>query len=194
MSNLMHTTREDIENRGIYSVGVKFEETAEEVRKKMIPLLQTLIVTENSRMKLLKNYLIKNSEQILALLILIAVAGINIAIPYRLVFLNFFFLVILVADYYLGSRKALMGAILTTLIVVIFAYYFPHIYMPTLTPLDMWMNLLAWAGFLFLTGCIVGRLINCLKTEIEKSKQVQRNLEIYAGTLEDWITRLSGLD
>ena len=49
MSNLMHTTREDIENRGIYSVGVKFEETAEEVRKKMIPLLQTLIVTENSR-------------------------------------------------------------------------------------------------------------------------------------------------
>jgi K+-sensing histidine kinase KdpD len=191
MSNLMHTTREDIEKSGIYSVGVKFEETEAEVRKKLVPVLQILVSTENSWTKFLKNYLIKNAEQIFAPVILIAVACITIAIPYKLVFLNVFFLVILVADYYLGSRKALMGAILTTLTVVLFAYYFPHIYMPTFSTLDLWMNLLVWASFLVLTGCIMGQLVNRLKAELAKSKQVQRDMDIYAGILEDWVTRLS---
>ena len=42
-------------------------------------------------MRNLKNYLIKNSEQMLALVILVGVPTIAHLVPYKLVFLNFFF-------------------------------------------------------------------------------------------------------
>ena len=57
-------------------------------------------------MEALKRYLINNFEQIFALLILLSVAGITYFIPYKLAFLNFYFIPILVAAYYLGVRKA----------------------------------------------------------------------------------------
>ena len=58
-------------------------------------------------METLKNYLVKNSEQTFALLILLSAVTVNYLIPYKLVFLNFFFIVILLGAYYLeaGFRR-----------------------------------------------------------------------------------------
>ena len=42
------------------------------------------------------------------LLILVSVASINYLIPYKLAFLNFYFIPILLGAYYLGVRKALL--------------------------------------------------------------------------------------
>jgi len=57
----------------------------------------------------LRNYFLKHSEQLFALAILLSVPIITYLIPYKLVFLNFFFIVILVGVYYLEAHKALMG-------------------------------------------------------------------------------------
>ena len=46
-------------------------------------------------MKTLKNYFLKHSEQLFALVILVSIAAINYLIPYKLVFLNFFFIIML---------------------------------------------------------------------------------------------------
>ena len=43
-------------------------------------------------MEALKNYLIRNFEQVFVLLILVSVASINYLIPYKLAFLNFYFI------------------------------------------------------------------------------------------------------
>ena len=63
-------------------------------------------------MEPLKNYLMKHCEQTFALLILVAVPGINYLIPYKLVFLNVFFIIVLIAAYYLGHTRRFWGEFL----------------------------------------------------------------------------------
>ncbi len=135
-------------------------------------------------MKNLKNYLFKNSEQMLALVILVSVPAITYLVPYKLVFLNFFFIVILFSVYFVEAHKALMGGVLTTLLVVIFVYYFPSSFVPTFTELDLWMNILAWSSFLILTGGAVGKLADRLKMEIKMLKGRKRDLETQIEQLE----------
>ena len=135
-------------------------------------------------MKSLKNYLLKNSEQMLALVILVGVPTIAHLIPYKLVFLNFFFIVILFSVYFVEAHKALMGGVLTTLLVAIFVYYFPSSFVPTFTELDLWMNILAWSSFLILTGGAVGKLADRLKLEIKDLRQRKLDLETQVDQLE----------
>ncbi len=140
----------------------------------------------------LKNYLTKNSEQMLALIILVGVPAITYLVPYKLVFLNFFFIVILFSVYFVEAHKALMGGVLTTLLVAIFVYYFPSSFVPTFTELDLWMNILAWSSFLILTGAAVGKLADRLKREIKELKGRKRDLETQIDHMEEQLaTRVS---
>ncbi len=107
-------------------------------------------------MEHLKRYLLRNFEQVFVLLILLSVAGINYFVPYKLVFLNFYFIVVLIAAYYLELRSALLGGVLCTLLVIVYVYFFPTAFMPAFTQLDLWMNIMAWSRFLILTGAVVG--------------------------------------
>ncbi len=138
----------------------------------------------------LRNYFLKHSEQLFALVILLCVPTITYLIPYKLVFLNFFFIVILVGVYYLEAHKALMGGVLTTLLVVIYVYYFPSSFMPTFSETDLWINILAWASFLILTGAVVGQLITHLKAEVTRLRKLRRDLEAENEKLEKWVARL----
>ncbi len=143
-------------------------------------------------MRNLKNYLIKNSEQMLALVILVGVPVIAHLAPYKLVFLNFFFIVILFSVYFVEAHKALMGGVLTTLLVAIFVYYFPSSFVPSFTELDLWMNILAWSSFLILTGGVVGKLADRLKLEIKVLKVRKRDLEDQIDDMEEQLaTRVS---
>ena len=128
-------------------------------------------------MDAIKNYLIRNFEQAFVLLILVSVAGINYLIPYKLAFLNFYFIPILLGVYYLGVRRALLGGVLCTLVVALYAYLFPASFMPAFSQLDLWMNIVAWSSFLILTGAVVGELTTRLKTEVEQVRALNRNLE-----------------
>ncbi len=140
----------------------------------------------------LKNYLTKNSEQMLALIILVGVPAITYLVPYKLVFLNFFFVVILLSVYFVEAHKALMGGVLTTLLVAVFVYYFPSSFVPTFTELDLWMNILAWSSFLILTGAAVGKLADRLKREIKELKGRKRDLETQIDHMEEQLaTRVS---
>ena len=140
----------------------------------------------------LKNYLTKNSEQMPALVILVGVPVIVHLIPYKLVFLNFFFIVILLSVYFVEAHKALMGGVLTTLLVAIFVYYFPSSFVPSFTELDLWMNILAWSSFLILTGAAVGKLADRLKMEISELKIRKRDLESQIDQMEEQLaTRVS---
>ena len=144
-------------------------------------------------MRNLKNYLIKNAEQMLALVILVGVPVIAHFVPYKLVFLNFFFVVILFSVYFVEAHKALMGGVLTTLLVSIFVYYFPSSFVPTFTELDLWMNILAWSSFLILTGAAVGKLADRLKMEIKALKERKGMLEIQVDQLETKLAHSSEL-
>ena len=94
-------------------------------------------------METLKNYLLKHSEATFALLIISSMVTITYLIPFKLVFLNFFFIVILLGAYYLEAHKAILGGVLTTLMLVIYVYYFPSSFMAAATERDLWLNVLA---------------------------------------------------
>jgi len=141
-------------------------------------------------METVKNYIVKNSEQTFALLILLSVVSVNYLIPYKLVFLNVFFLVILLGAYYLEAHKAVLGGVLTTLFVVIYVYLNPSSFMAASTETDLWMNILAWSSFLILTGAVVGQLINRLKTEVQQLKKLRRDLQANNEKLEGWVASL----
>jgi len=142
----------------------------------------------------IRNYFLKHSEQLFALVILLSVPTITYLIPYKLVFLNFFFIVILVGIYYLEAHKALMGGVLTTLLVVIYVYYFPSSFMPAFTETDLWMNILAWSSFLILTGALAGRQAHRMRTETEELKTLKRDLVANNEKLERWVARLIKLN
>ena len=142
-------------------------------------------------MEALKRYTVKNVEQVFVLLILTSIVAINYFIPFKLVFLNVYFIVILLGTYYLGVRRAVLGGVLCTLLVIIHVYYFPSFFMPAFTDLDLWMNILAWSSFLILTGGVVGRLIHGLKTELEETKKNEERLKSHARTLEELLKRLA---
>jgi uncharacterized membrane protein YfhO len=152
-------------------------------------------------MESLKRYFLTRSEQTFALLILVSAYTISYFIPYKLIFLNFYLLVITMGTYYLDVQKAVLGGVLSALLVVIHVYYFPNHFKPAFTDLDLWMNILAWFGFLILTGAAVGKLSSRLKravTELEDTKtrleEANRGLVKHALSVEEWVTRLARSD
>ncbi len=141
-------------------------------------------------METLKNYFLKHSEPTFALLIISSMVTITYLIPYKLVFLNFFFIVILLGAYYLEAHKAILGGVLTTLLVVIYVYYFPSSFMAASTERYLWLNILAWSSFLILTGAVVGKLIHRLKTEVEQLRKLKRDMQAENEKLEMWVAKL----
>ncbi len=129
----------------------------------------------------------------LALVILVGVPIIAHFVPYKLVFLNFFFIVILFSVYFVETHKALMGGVLTTLLVSIFVYYFPSSFVLTYTEFDLWMNILAWSSFLILTGGAVGKLADRLKIEVKDLRQRKGDLETQIDQLEAKLAHSSEL-
>ncbi len=88
-------------------------------------------------------------------------------------------------------RKAVLGGVLSALLVIIHVFYFPSSFKPAFTDLDLWMNILAWCSFLILSGAVVGKLTNRLKTNMERVKEANRDLEAQNEKLEKWVKSLA---
>ena len=144
-------------------------------------------------MNRIQTYLQENSEQVFALAIMWSVVGVSYFLPYKLAFLNVYFLVVLLATYYLEVKKAVLGSVLAALLVVIHVYSFPSYFIQELTELDLWMTVLAWSSILILTGAIVGMLTSQLKGKVRRLEQINRDLEDQLHKVEQMATRLGNL-
>ena len=141
-------------------------------------------------METLKSYLHKHSEPTFALLIISSMVTITYLIPYKLVFLDFFFIIILLGAYHLEAHKAVLGGVLTTLLVVVYVYYYPNSFMAVSTESDLWLNILAWSSILILTGAVVGQLIHRLKTEVQQLQKLKLDMQAENEKLEEWVAKL----
>ncbi len=134
-------------------------------------------------MERIQTYFRKNSEQVFALAIMWSVVGVTYFLPYKLVFLNVYFLVILVATYYLETKKAVLGSVFAVLLVLVYVYHFPSYFILDSTPLDLWMVVLAWSSILILTGAVVGKLTSQLKRRVKRLEKANRDLQNQLVTL-----------
>jgi len=125
----------------------------------------------------IKNYIIARFEQVFVLVVLVSIALINYYIPYKIAFLNFYYIPILFAAYYLGRLNTLYGTILCIFLVIIFAYRSPESFLPGSTQLDIFFNISTWACFLLLVGIILGTVQEKLQNEYQQTLKLNEELD-----------------
>lgn len=134
-------------------------------------------------MERLKELVIRHFEKLLVTCLLLIVLATHLFIVHKMVFLNIFFLPVLVAGFILGRK----GAMLTSFLSIGLVAYVSVIYPETFRvrgiaiesgKIDVILGLVLWGGFLTLSGYVVGTLYE------QKEKKVQELRKAYLGILE----------
>lgn len=128
-------------------------------------------------MEKIKSYLVNNFEQSFILVILVSVFLINYYIPQKIAFLNFYFLPIILAGYYLGLRSSILGAFLCIVLVTIYVLLYPHLFIIPATQVDLLLHIFAWGGFLILSGTVVGKQQERLFARIQETNTLNEELQ-----------------
>jgi adenylate cyclase len=136
-------------------------------------------------MERLRNYLTQNFEQAFVLLVLVSTFVINYFIPQKLAFLNFYFLPVILGAYYLGRRRAVLGAIFCVLAMLGYVVLEPEAFVVENDAITTYLHIAVWAGFLILAGAAVGRLQDKLTGEIRTTRALNQSLEASQLALED---------
>jgi putative nucleotidyltransferase with HDIG domain len=127
----------------------------------------------------IKEYFFKHFEKIIVASVLLGIVLINYFTPYKIGFLNFFYLPIIAAGYFLGQRMAVLTAVLCILIVAFFLLLFPSSFFTAETNKTyIIVSLAAWSSFLILTSAAIGYLYD------EKERKIKDLKGAYMGILE----------
>jgi len=128
--------------------------------------------------KRLAAYVRLHFEAFIILLVVLGILLIGLLIAYKVSFLNFFFLPVILAGYYLGKKKAVLTATLSVLLVFCFFLYTRLFSVGSVVlSLDDLISLLAWGGFLILTGALLGTVSD------ERERKLDSMQKAYIGIL-----------
>ncbi len=129
-------------------------------------------------MEQLKQFILKHFEKILVGVILMAAFAGTYLIEEKFIILNFYYLPVLVASYFLGRRMGVLAAILSILSVIICVLVAQQRFFVGGEILNGVAQLSSWSGFLILASITVGTLY-------EQNEQRLRELKnAYIGVLE----------
>ena len=118
------------------------------------------------------------SDRLILALILGGALIVAFLVQQKISFLNFFFLPVILAGYYLGKRQAVLSAFFCILLVtlyIIFESRLPRAPLPL--GFDTLLNLVTWGCFLILTGALMGSLTD------ERGRKIRKMREAYVGIL-----------
>lgn len=104
-----------------------------------------------------KQFFLKNFERILVFLLVASLLVINSLIEQKVAFLSFYYLPIILAGFFGGRRFAVVAGVFIAALVLFFQATQGLGMAEGLTQ-DSLMTLIPWAGFLILTGYVVGGL------------------------------------
>ncbi len=135
-----------------------------------------------------KRYVTKNFEDITVLVILASVIVISYLIDEKMMMLNFYYLPVLVAGYFIGKRASMLVAAFSIVTVVFFAIMNFEIFSDGRGLGYLASGLAGWSGFLLLTSYIVGVLYEQKQRRIDDLKQA------YVGILEILVKYLESTD
>ena len=130
-----------------------------------------------------KPFLLKNFERLFVLLTLVATVLMNSFVPQKIAFLNFFFLPIILAGYYLDQTKAVLGAVFSFLVMLVYVYLRPEAFLEPVGYLAgkpvfaLYLQVFIWGSFLILAGAVVGGLHEKLAREFENTRRQNEVLQ-----------------
>jgi len=137
-----------------------------------------------------ENYTEKHWEDIIILLTLLSVTAIHYLIYSKIAFLDFFYLLIVLAGYYVGKRLAILGAFFAIIMVFIFVLVNENPYLESASPLNTHLDLTVWGGFLILAAWLIGTLSEKRKHELEESHRIRQELDLSYQRLNERNLRL----
>lgn len=127
-------------------------------------------------MKRIKDFIQRNFEQVFIVIVLATVFFINYFVPHKLAFLNFYFLPVILAGYYMGTRRSVMGAGLCIVIVIAYVLIRPNLFLLPSSLYNIYLYITLWGGFLILAGGVVGKQHEKLTLEIEETQSLNDTL------------------
>jgi putative nucleotidyltransferase with HDIG domain len=139
-------------------------------------------------MKRIKAYFLNNFEQITVLVILVSVTFTSYFLEEKMVILNFFYLPVLAAGYYISRKASLLVAFLSVLTVALFAIIKFDAFASGRGSIYVISTVGGWAGFLILTSHVVGLLSE------QKEKKIDELQQAYLGVLEILVKYLESRD
>ncbi len=124
-----------------------------------------------------KLFFFRHFERIFVLLLVLAMVGIHAFVDQKFAFLSFYYLPLILAGFYGGRRFAVMAGVFVVALVFYYQYFegldmLPGFYAGAL------LTLVPWAGFLILTGYVVGGLAEQREARLAEVKNA------YLATLE----------
>ena len=129
-------------------------------------------------MEQFKQFILRHFEKILVAVILIAAFVGTYIVEEKFIILNFYYLPVLTAGYFLGRRMGVLSAVFSILAVVICVLLLPNRFLIGKEILTGVAQLCSWGGFLILASFAVGSLY-------EKNEQRIKELKnAYIGVLE----------
>lgn len=124
----------------------------------------------------LKKYIKSHIQDVLILSILATVVAVNYFIQAKMAFLDIFYLLVVLAGYYIGKRFAVLGAFFAILMVWVFILANKSQYYSTSASGEVHINLTVWGGFLVLAAWLIGSLSEKLRRELEETQQLRDDL------------------
>ncbi len=118
------------------------------------------------------------SDRLILALILGGALIVAFLVQQKISFLNFFFLPVILAGYYLGKRQAVLSAFFCILLVTLYVIFESRLaHAPLPLDFDTILNLVTWGCFLILTGGLMGSLTD------ERGRKIRKMREAYVGIL-----------
>jgi len=136
----------------------------------------------------LKNHVVRNFEELIILVVLLSVICISYMVDEKMAMLNFYYLPVLLAGYFVGKRASVLVAVFSILTVVFFAILNRAVFDAGRGIGYLGSGLCGWAGFLLLTSYIVGALYE------QKQKRINELQQAYVGILEILVKFLESTD
>jgi hypothetical protein len=124
-----------------------------------------------------KLFFFRHFERIFVLLLVLAMVAIHALVEQKFAFLSFYYLPMILAGFYGGRRFAVMAGVFVVALVSYYQYFAGLDTLPGFYA-DALLALAPWAGFLILTGYVVGGLAEQREARLAEVKNA------YMATLE----------
>jgi len=134
--------------------------------------------TAGEKMDHFKQFIVKHFEKILVIIILLVAFLGTFFLTEKFIILNFYYLPVLFAAYFLGRRMGILAAVFSILAVLVCVSVFPQRFFSDGEFLRDFGRLSSWGGFLILASVAVGTLYEQNETRMQDLKSA------YIGILE----------
>ncbi|MBL6990424.1 MAG: HD domain-containing protein [Bacteriovoracaceae bacterium] len=125
---------------------------------------------------LVNHFLLNHFEKIFIISILLLIIAINYLVDPKITFLNLFFLPVIIAGQYLGTRFSVTGAFMCVSLVTLYCTLYPTHFVTTYDLSSVYLYISAWGGFLIMAGAVVGKQRDSLQNKIDQTYKLNKDL------------------